>query len=150
MWISVISPLGVLDVDAAMRVAESMTPAATAAVGTEMASIAIPTDWVLDQWVPDSVCAKPKDAPPDEFGVISIGICITITTGEDWLSHIPTERTIDGDPAELNFSELTVHRADGRLVRIARFYGSVGSDQAASLGLTDDLVIAMYRGITFA
>ena len=150
MWISVIST-GALDPDAAQRVAESLAPAATPAVGAGMASVEIPAGWVLDQWVPDSVCAKPNDAPPDEWwGVVSVGICITVTTGEDWASHIPGGQTVDGDPAELNVSELTVHRADGRLVRITRYYGSVPSDEASGLGLTDDLVIAMYRGITFA
>jgi hypothetical protein len=147
MWISVISALGVLDVDAALRLAESMTPGATPAVATDLASVEIPTDWVLDQWVPDSVCAKPKDAPPDEWGVINIGVCITVSTVGN--GDVGT-RTLDGDPAELNSSQLIVYRADGRKVEIDRYYGSVSLDQVPSLGLTDDLVIAMYRGITFA
>lgn len=149
MWISVISAVGDLDADQALRVAEGMRPARPPAVQAELASVAIPTDWVLDQWVPDSVCATPNDAPPDPWGLISVGVCITVVTGDDYPVGVPSGLTIDGDPAEINAVHLIVHRADGRLVTIDRYYGSVPLDEVPSLGLTDDLVIAMYRGITF-
>jgi hypothetical protein len=149
MWISVVSGLGTLDADEALRVAEGMTPGSPPAIRADIASVAIPTDWVLDQWVPDSVCATPNDAPPDPWGLISIGVCISVVTGDEYPASVPSSLSIDGDPAEINSSQLTVHRADGRRVVIDRYYGSVPLDEVPSLGLTDDLVIAMYRSITF-
>jgi hypothetical protein len=149
MWISVKSAVGALDADKALRVAEGMRPATPPAVRAEIASVAIPTDWVLDQWVPDSVCAVRHDAPPNEWGLISVGVCITVITGDDFPRSGPARLRIDGDPADINPAELVVHRADGRMVTISRYYGSVPLDQVPSLGLTDDLVIAMYRSITF-
>jgi hypothetical protein len=150
MWISLRSGHGALDADQALQVAEGMMPAATPpAVRADIASVAIPTDWVLDQWVPDSVCATPNDAPPNEWGLISTGVCISVVTGDEYPADAPSSLRIDGDPAEINPAQLVVHRADGRKVVIERYYDSGSVEELPSLGLTDDLVIAMYRSVTF-
>jgi hypothetical protein len=53
------------------------------------------------------------------------------------------------DVLQLDGSGLTVHQSDHLVVKIRRHIGSVPPDQVASLGLTDELVVAMHRGLAF-
>jgi RNA polymerase sigma-70 factor (sigma-E family) len=142
MWFTVVSTPGALSSESILRVAQSIKSVMAQTVQSGLSSIEIPTDWVLDRWVPDSFCAKPNNAPPDDSIGISIGICVTISSPDP----APTDVR---DVLQLDSSGLTVHRSDNHLVKIRRYIGSVPPEQVPGLGLTDELVVAMYRGLTF-
>jgi RNA polymerase sigma-70 factor (sigma-E family) len=142
MWFTVVSTPGALSSESALRVAQSIAPLHPENVQPGLSSIEIPADWVLDRWVPNSFCAKPNNAPPDDSSGISIGLCVTISSPDS----APTDVQ---DVLQLDSSGLTVHRSDRLLVKIRRYIGSVPPDQVPGLGLTDELVVAMYRGLAF-